>query len=129
MTPYVDFNYYKNSYFGTVFNEDNNNFKKYVQKASQQIDTLTFNRIVARGFENLTDFQKEKIMQVVCEMADFICENEDVLESAFSSYSINGVSMGLKDGLNLLKINGIYIQESSYNLLSQTGLTCRNARC
>ena len=29
--------------------------------ASRQIDSLTFNRIVGKGFDNLTDFQQEII--------------------------------------------------------------------
>ncbi len=129
MTPYADFNYYLNTYHGTVFTENDGNFQNSIQKASQQIDTLTYNRIVAQEFENLTEFQQDIIKSVACQIADFNFENADILQSAFSSYAINGVSMGLKDGLNLIKVNGIYIQEGTYNLLAQTGLTCRNTRC
>ena len=35
------------------------------------IDTLTYNRIVGRDFENLTKFQQDIIKEVVCKLADF----------------------------------------------------------
>lgn len=35
-------------------------FDNLVHKASRIIDTLTYNRIVGAGFDNLTDYQKRQ---------------------------------------------------------------------
>ena len=99
---------------------------KRLQTASRHIDTLTFNRIVARGFENLTEFQKDVIRLVVCRQADFEAENESLINSVLSSYSINGVSMGINaGGWNVTVQDGVIMKADNYAMLEQTGLCCR----
>ena len=101
---------------------------KYLIKASRQIDSLTFNRIVDLGFEKLSDFQKDIIQTVICELSGFLYENRDELSSTLSKYAINGVSMEWGDSPNLVYESGVVIEKSLYSLLSQTGLCCRIAR-
>lgn len=98
-----------------------------LRDASRQIDSLTFNRIVAKGFEKLTPFQQEIIKEVVCKHADFLYENADAIESILDSYSINGVSMKFGTGFNVKMENGLPIQSTVYSLLKQTGLCWRGA--
>lgn len=95
--------------------------------ASRHIDSLTFNRVLEKGYDCLTQFQKE-ILSAVCEkQADFEHENADMLESILTSYSINGVSMGIDaNGWNVFVQNGVVMQRSTYELLKQTGLCCRS---
>lgn len=94
--------------------------------ASRHIDSLTFNRIIEKGYDNLTEFQKEMLALVCKNQADFEYENEDIIQSIFSSYGINGVSMGLnQNGWNVFIQNGVVMQRSTYDLLKQTGLCCR----
>lgn len=99
----------------------------FLLKASRQIDSLTFNRIVARGFDKLTGFQQELIKQVCCEQADFLYENNDALSSVLDSYSINSVSMHFGTGFNVTLVGGIPVQKTTYSLLEQTGLCWRGA--
>ena len=64
-----------------------------LKKVSRHIDSLTFNRIVAKGFANLTKFQQDVIKEVICEQSDFEYENDDMINTILSSYGINGVNM------------------------------------
>lgn len=121
---YADLDYYANIYGGS----EDSSIEKMLKKASRQVDTLTFCRIKSVGFNNLTEFQQNIIKDVVCELAEFISENEDILDSVYSSYSINGVSMNIGNSWNIRIENGVAIPSSLYHDLSQTGLTCRNMR-
>lgn len=101
---------------------------KYLIRASRDVDTLTFNRIVAKGFDNLTEFQKEIVKQVVCEQANFLYENSEAISSILDSYAINGVSMKFGSGFNVVIEGGLPIQSTVYSILKQTGLCWRGAR-
>lgn len=109
-------------------NIDGDNIKRFLISASRHIDTLTFNKIAAKGFENLTEFQQEIIKQVCFDMADFEYENEDLLNSVLQSYSVNGVSMQFGSSWNIAIINGVAVKQDTYNLLGQTGLCYRGLR-
>lgn len=117
--PYVDESYYQTEYQGTI---PDNELKKALRKASRHIDSLTYNRIVGRGFSNLTQFQQDIIREVCCEQADFEYENADMIDSVLQSYGINGVSMTFGEGWNMVCTNGVAMKKDIYKLLSQTGL-------
>ncbi len=102
--------------------------EKYLKLASRHIDSLTFNRIVGCGFEMLTPFQHELIVEIVCLQADFEYENADEIDTVLSSYSINGVSVQFGSGWNVMVQNGIAMRKDTYELLKQTGLTDRTLR-
>lgn len=121
--PYATQEYYVNNFRGSIPNKD---IGAALSIASRHIDSLTFNRITGRGFDNLSDFQRGIIMDVVCLQAEFEYENKDELESVLSSYSLNGVSMTIQPGWNLFTDKGIVMQKSTYSLLEQTGLCCRS---
>ena len=59
MTLYVNEKYYSDEFSGVKLPDDK--IEKYLKLAQEKIDSITFNRIVAIGFDNLTEFQKEKI--------------------------------------------------------------------
>ena len=99
--------------------------KTKLRKASDRIDILTYNRIVACGFDNLTDFQKKIVKECVCELVEFYEDNKEVLNSALKSYSLNGVSMTFDNSINIKNINGVYINPDIYAKLKQTGLCWR----
>ena len=125
-TPYVTVEEYKKNYNDIP----DDNIEKSLKKASRHIDTLTFNRIQGIGFDNLAEFQKETIKEVACELANFEYENEDVITSVLSSYSINGVSMAFGDSWNVKVLKGVAIPTELYETLSQTGLcTLSFRRC
>lgn len=124
--PYVTEQYYLETYQGTSVPRDE--VKRALQQASRHIDALTYNRIVGRGFSNLTAFQQDIIREVCCQQADFEYENADILDSILNSYSVNGVSMGFNGkAWNVFTEKGVVMKKTDYALLTQTGLTCRLA--
>lgn len=96
--------------------------EKSLLRASDQIDSLTYNRIVARGFNNLTPFQQTNIKKSVCQQADFMHQYGSYLDMPISSFSAGSISMGFKA---VEGGGGIKTSESVANLLSATGLTSR----
>lgn len=123
---YVSEGYYTDRYEGTVIPEDN--VKKALIQASRHVDSLTYNRIVGQGFQNLTEFQQDVIKEVVCKQAEFEYNNADMIESVLSGYSINGVSVQFGNSWNVYMDKGVAMQRDVYSLLCQTGLCCRLAR-
>lgn len=118
MSQYVDVS----DYDGTIIPEQN--VKKHLKQASQHIDSLTYNRIVGRGFSNLTHFQQDIIQDTCVNLAEFEYENSDMINSVMQSYSINSVSMNFGTSWNVKIQNGVAIKRDLYEMLSQTGLCC-----
>lgn len=100
-------------------------FDKVARVVSKKVDGLTFNRIVKCGFENLTTFQKETIQEAMMDLCDFEYDNSDILNSAISNYSLNGVSVGFGGSQGGIRVSGMTVSRNGYQLLQQTGLTCR----
>lgn len=125
-TPYATETYYESVYEGSLIPEEQQ--RKALIQASRHIDTLTLNRIVGIGFDNLTEFQKDVIREVVCRQADFETENADEINSVLSGYSINGVSVQFGSSWNILTEQGIAMKRDDYAMLCQTGLCCRMLR-
>lgn len=122
---YVTPEYYRNTYKGSIIPEDE--LEKKLKAASRHIDSLTYNRIVGRGFSNLTQFQQETVQEVICQQAEFEYENADEIETILKSYSINGVSAQFGSSWNVFTSKGIAMKRDVYALLCQTGLCCRLA--
>lgn len=124
--PYVSKEEYKDSYNGSVIPDGD--LERVLRQASRHIDSLTFNRIVAAGFDHMIAFQQETIKEVVCMQADFEYENADEINTILSGYSINGVSAQFGSSWNVFMEKGIAMKRDVYSLLTQTGLCCRIAR-
>lgn len=122
-TPYINYEEYISAGGSSLSSET---AEPYFQKACRAIDKLTFNRInQLGGFDKLTNYQQEIIKEVVTNISDFYYENEDIIESIFNSYSINGVSMNFGNSWNITIENGVAIKSGDYELLSQAGLTTK----
>jgi hypothetical protein len=121
---YADYDYYSTEYKGTMPEED---AVKALKQASRHIDTLTYNRIVGVGFDNLTPFQQKIVKECICMMADFENTNASMINSLINSYSINGASISFSgECANCQLTNGVIVQKDTYAYLAQTGLTCRS---
>ena len=120
---YVDYTYYTETYGGVIITAEN--ASKTLQIASNTIDALTYCRIVKRGLEGLTAYQKSIVQWVTCALADWQSENEDIINNPYSGYSINGVSATWNPGANIKTVNGVMIPSSIYAELAKTGLCYR----
>lgn len=94
------------------------NENDYALSAAEHIDTLTLFRI--HDFERLTDFQQRIVTIVHKRLENFERENEDVLDSLLTSYSVNGVSMSFGDKVK--SVGGVVIPAELYTMLCSTGL-------
>lgn len=100
------------------------NFESLEKRAETDINGLTFNRISAKGFDSLTDFQKLLVRRAVAMQVKFINENSELLDSPLSGYSISGVSMSF-DKSKTVNVGGVTTSNNVYNVLMQTGLMYR----
>lgn len=122
---YIDVEYYISHY--NHLELDVEEIQMLLDEASNDIDILTFNRIRRIGFESLTNFQKEKLQTVICELMEFHYNNKDFLTSIFNQYEVNGTGFNLQNG-NYIIISGVPILKNTYKKLEQTGLTYRGGR-
>ena len=123
MTLYINKEYYSNTFKGkTIPDED---IEKYLELAQEKIDSITYNRIVAIGFDNLTEFQKEKISKAICYQAEYIFKNgyNDEDNRDISSYSVLDISVSVDNSSsNKTKAQKLNMSEMAYDLVHKTGL-------
>ncbi len=117
---YADTEFYTTVYGGSISLDL---LPKALRKASMAVDILTFNRLPTLWGE-LSQVQRERVALAACMIADFQVENEDVLSSAVSSYSINGVSLSFNEQ-TVVSESGAIVPRDAYSLLKSTGLTYR----
>lgn len=123
MTLYVDKKYYFDEFKGNKV--PINEIEKYLRLAQEKIDSITFNRIVAIGFNNLTKFQQEKIKDAICYQAEYIYvngyNNEDNRD--VSSYSVLDISVSVDNSNNDKTIaQRKSMSEMAYDYVHKTGL-------
>lgn len=123
MTLYVNEKYYSDEFSGVKLPGDE--IEKYLKLAQEKIDSITFNRIVAIGFDNLTEFQKEKIKEAICYQAEYIFENGYNNENNrdISSYSVLDISVSKDNsGSNKTLAERNNMSEMAYDYINKTGL-------
>jgi len=128
MNQYADSEYYFNTFKGSKLTPDN--VDKYLQEASEKIDSITFNRIVGIGFDNLTKFQKDKIQMAVCYQAEYIFENGFNNENKpdVASYSVLDISVSVDSNKTKTMADKECMSEQAYDLIKKTGLASRGFR-
>lgn len=103
---------------------DDNEIDKYLELSSIDVNRATLTRIEKRGFNNLTEQQKDLIIKATCLQADYIKDEGIYDDDSISSYSVGGdltvnekESTDIADKLNISKLAFFY--------LKRTGLTNR----
>lgn len=123
MTLYVDKEYYLNIFKGNIIPDKD--IEKYLELSQEKIDSITFNRIVAIGFNNLTEFQRDKISKAICYQADYIFQNgyNDENNRNISSYSVLDISVSVDNSNDNKTIaQKLNMSEMAYDLVHKTGL-------
>ena len=123
MTLYVDEKYYSDEFKSNKIPKDE--VEKYLKLAQEKIDSITYNRIVAIGFSNLTVFQQEKIRDAICYQAEYIYSNgynsEDNRD--ISSYSVLDISVSVDNSnSNKTIAQKENMSETAYDYVHKTGL-------
>ena len=95
---------------------------KALSQASDQVDSLTYNRIVALGFDGLTPFQQLNVQKAVCQQAEFSYLYGDYLSMPLAGYSAGSISLSFKA---VTGAGGVQTTEPVIALLRATGLTNR----
>lgn len=123
MTLYVNKEYYSNEFNGNKIPDEE--IEKYLKLAQEKIDSITYNRIIAVGFDNLTEFQKEKIKEAICYQAEYIYTNgynsEDNRD--ITSYSVLNISVSVDNSnSNKTIAQKNNMSEMAYDYIHKTGL-------
>lgn len=90
---YVDYEFYTTSYFGSVVPETD--FPRMVEKASDFIDTMTFNRLVD-GLPTNKRSQK-RIKKAVCSLTEIMYQIE-LAEKNATNAAVSGASTAIGAG-------------------------------
>lgn len=121
ITVYATKEDYK-KYGSDSLNDDE--IEKYLEISSIDVNRATLTRIEKRGFNNLTEQQKDLIIKATCLQADYIKDESIYDDDSIESYSIGGdltvnekESTDIADKLNISKLAFFY--------LKRTGLTNR----
>ena len=123
MTLYVSVTYYTETYHGAI---PNDKVESMLKEAQEKIDSITYNRIVGIGFDNLTEFQKEKVRDAICTQADYMYEHgyNDENDADISSYSVLDISVNVDRNNKETSAKKAHMSERAYDLIKQTGLSC-----
>lgn len=117
---YVDFEYYRDTFKGKL---DQEIIEKLLEEASDDIDKLTYGRIRKKGFDNLTEFQQDRVKKAICYQAEFISTYGEYLSSPLGGFSIGDVSLSF--GQENQGSGGIVADKKTLGYISQTGLASR----
>ena len=103
---------------------DDNEIDKYLELSSIDVNRATLTRIEKRGFNNLTEQQRDLIIKATCLQADYIKDEGIYDDDSISSYSIGGdLTVNEKESTDIAdKLN---ISKLAYFYLKRTGLTNR----
>jgi hypothetical protein len=98
-----------------------------LSRASDQIDMLTYNRIAARGFDNLTPFQQTQVKKAVCRQADFWHQYGDMLSAPMTGFGAGSISWSFGES-GFIQTGAVKTTDEVMGLLLPTGLANRGLR-
>lgn len=115
---YADADYYKNTFTGTIIPDED--VDSQLVRASDDIDRMTYNRIVARGLESLSVYQQAQVKKATCAQAEFLYQYGEFTNLPLKSFSAGSISMSLGE-----EVNGVMASKTAKRYLDSTGLVDR----
>lgn len=98
--------------------------EKYLELSSIDINRATLTRIEKRGFNNLTEQQKDLIIKATCLQADYIKDEGIYDDGDVESYSIGGdLTINKKESTDIA--DKLKLSKLAFFYLRRTGLTNR----
>lgn len=88
---YADYDFYTNTYFGSVVPESD--FPRLAEKASDFIDTMTFDRLMDGLPEN--EHSQKRIKKAVCSLANLMYQIELAEKNAVSQASAGAIDISV----------------------------------
>lgn len=116
--PYATVDFYKNNFLGEKI-IDETEIEKNLILASEKIDEVTKNRIIGKGFENLTSFQRNKVMEATCFQANYVFTN-GTESNNITSYNV--LDIGVSIDSNKTMAAQLNMSDVAYSKIQQTGL-------
>lgn len=123
---YIDKDYYRNIYKGTPI-DDNVELGNLITRASRDIDRYTRYVIVQTGFDNLIEFQQDRVKEATASQVEFLDINgataSTVDSGAGGSFDIGNYGEG--GGASGASKSGgetVLFANSIYGILAPTGL-------
>lgn len=113
-SPYVDYEYYKESFFGSKISEKD--FPKYEMQAEAFLNRIAFDRI-----KRLPEIPDE-VKKAICAMAECSFQ-EDKKTPGIKSENIDGYAVSFEDSTDTFRNTELYGIAKTY--LSNTGLLFR----
>ena len=120
MNQYAGAEYYLHTFCGIEIKPED--VDKYLKFAQEKIDSITYNRIVSIGFDNLTEFQQDCVRKAVCYQAEYYYANGINSLSSVSSYSVLDISVNV-DVTKQTEAQKHGMDEFAYINIVKTGLT------
>lgn len=114
--PYADSDYYKSTFCGDLIPDGQ--LAKYLQRASDDIDTMTYNRIVWSGYDKLTALQQNQVQKATCYQAEHLFQYGDMAILGVNGYHVGDTSVQM-GGKN------IRFSQQALEALMPTGLLYR----
>ncbi len=120
-TPYLTIEKYRE-----LLNEEINEkeFSKLLLLAEEKINSISKNRIVGIGFDNLTEFQKEKVELATAFQIQYLLEN-GLEDDDLSGYSVLDISINV-DKNNESISKKLHMSSIAYTYMQDTGLCTNN---
>ena len=90
---YADYDFYTESYYGNVVPETD--FPRLAERASDFVDTMTFDRLV--GGLPANEYSQKRIKKVVCSLAELMYQIE-LAEKNATNAAVSGASTAIGSG-------------------------------
>lgn len=122
MKTYLTYAEYVELNYNEPMITDETEFNKLNKVVTNNINILTFNRIIKIGFDELSEYKQDVIKDIISSTINFYYENDELINCVLKNYSINGQAMSFGDNWNVFTKQGVAIKSEDYKLLITTGL-------